>query len=341
MTSPLRPVRTAPEEHADLTVLYLIDHLASGGAEQILLRYLRHLHGNGVDARVTTIQTRDGNPLAADIAALGIPVSNLHIDRLRDSGARHRVRSHLAAVDPDLVHTQLEFSNVLGTLAASRLGIPTISTLHTLDTPGRWTRDGLRFRLMASVLRRRADRVIAVSDSARDHHLAVGRLRPEATITIHNGIDLDPFRHPALDARSRVRAEHDIVAGAPVLATVAVLREPKGIQHMLEALPRVLETHPDAVYLVVGDGPHRAELEGLAARIGITRSVRFAGSRRDVADHLAAADVFVLPSLTEALPTVVAEAMAASLPVIATTVGGIPEMGVQGETALLVEPASP
>ena len=91
----------------------------------------------------------------------------------------------------------------------------------------------------------------------------------------------------------------------------------------------------------MGDGPYRPALEQQAAELGIAERVVFAGSREDVARMLAAADVFVLPSLTEALPTVVAEAMAAGLPIVATTVGGIPEMVRHGEAALLVPPADP
>jgi glycosyltransferase involved in cell wall biosynthesis len=112
----------------------------------------------------------------------------------------------------------------------------------------------------------------------------------------------------------------------PVVTTVAVLREPKGIQFMIAALPGILEQHPDAVYLVVGDGPHRASLEDLAARTGVADSTRFIGRSGDIPAVLAATDLFVLPSLTEALPTVVIEAMAAAIPVVATDVGGTREV---------------
>ena len=94
-------------------------------------------------------------------------------------------------------------------------------------------------------------------------------------------------------------------------------------------------------YLLVGDGPHRPALEAQVADLGLGDQVAFTGAREDVPRLLAAADLFVLPSLTEALPTVLAEAMAAGLPIVATTVGGIPEMTRHGEAALLVPPADP
>ncbi|MDX1691960.1 MAG: glycosyltransferase family 4 protein [Acidimicrobiia bacterium] len=319
-------------------VLYCIDHLASGGAEQLLVRYLDHLHGGPVDAAVVTMQTRDGNPVRADVEALGVPVTDLGIGRLRDADAGAKVRAAVADAAPDVVHTQLEFSNVLATRAASRAGIPSLATLHTLDTPSSLSRDGLRYRLMMRTLRRDADLVVAVSESARRHHLRHGRLDAARVTTIHNGIDPGPF---AEGVGARVRLRHGIPGDAPVLVTVAVHREPKGIQFMLDALPVLLARRPDTVYLLVGDGPHRRALEERANALGVADAVRFAGARRDVPDHLAAADAFVLPSLTEALPTVIAEAMAASLPVVATTVGGTPEMVVDGETGILVPPSDP
>jgi glycosyltransferase involved in cell wall biosynthesis len=277
--------------------------------------------------------------VAARIEAQGIPVCELGIRRLRQRGAYARVRDTIRAAAPDVVHTQLEFSAVLGIPAARRLGLPTIATLHTLDEPPPRSRLALHFRLMAWALRR-ARRVIAVSEITRRHYLDRARLRPERVMTIHNGIDPSAFQAPPGE-RDAARRELGLDASAPVLVTVAVQREPKGIQHMLAALPEVAAAFPAVRYLLVGDGPHRRALEGLAARLGVADRVVFAGARDDVPRLLAAADLFVLPSLTEALPTVVAEAMAAGLPIVATTVGGIPEMVGHGEAALLVPPSDP
>jgi glycosyltransferase involved in cell wall biosynthesis len=320
-------------------VLYLIDSLGPGGAEHLLAASLPFLRRAGVVPSVVALQEQQGNPVAARIEAQGIPVCELGIRRLRQRGAYARVRDTIRAAAPDVVHTQLEFSAVLGIPAARRLGLPTIATLHTLDEPPPRSRLALHFRLMAWALRR-ARRVIAVSEITRRHYLDRARLRPERVMTIHNGIDPSAFQAPPGE-RDAARRELGLDASAPVLVTVAVQREPKGIQHMLAALPEVAAAFPAVRYLLVGDGPHRRALEGLAARLGVADRVVFAGARDDVPRLLAAADLFVLPSLTEALPTVVAEAMAAGLPIVATTVGGIPEMVGHGEAALLVPPSDP
>ena len=114
----------------------------------------------------------------------------------------------------------------------------------------------------------------------------------------------------------------------------------RGIQFMLDAMPAVLTAVPDAHYLIVGDGDYRPELEAQVAQLAIGERIHFAGQRSDVADLLAASDLFVLPTLTDALPTVLMEAMALHLPLLATAVGGVPEMVENGDNGLLVPPGS-
>ena len=243
---------------------------------------------------------------------------------------------------PAVVHTQLEQANVLGLWTARRLGLATVATLHLLDearAPLNWA--GLRHRLESLALRRWADRVICVSDALRRLVVRSRGLSENRLVTLHNGVDLGSFA-PATEARTRAARERlRLGRSTPVLLTVAVLREPKGIGYMLEALPRLLPAFPDLRYVVVGDGPDRTRLEHMVARLGLGGSVLFAGTRNDVNEILPAADVFVLPSLTEALPTVLAEAAACELPIVATDVGGVAEMVEDGVTGFVVPPADP
>lgn len=342
MISPrhLRPApRILPE--GTIRVAFVIDSLGYGGAEALLVRYLQAVPALGVEPTVIVIQDRDGNPMAEPIRDLGVPIVALDIDRLRRRGALERVTGAIASTRADLVHTQLEFANILGTLGARRLGIPALATLHTLDRPRPRSRDAVRFRLMARVLRHRSSSVIAVSDSAARHFAQVGRTGSRLLTTIHNGIDLRPFTNPSPEARPRIRSDFGIPPQAPVVTTVAVLRQPKGIGDMIDALPTVLAAHPGVHYLVVGEGEQRRSLLDRAAALGIDERVHLAGHRSDIPDILAASDLFVLPSHTEALPTVLIEAMAAGVPIVATDVGGIPEMVDHGVSALLVPAHAP
>lgn len=326
-----RGVTTPP-----LRVLFLIDSLGHGGAEHLLAAYLRHFPDLNVTAEVCALQERSGNPLAEPIRRLGVPVHTLGVTRLRQRDAYPRVGRAVDAAKPDLIHAQLEFATILGGLAAHRRSIPMISTLHTIGKPDPLTREALRFGLEAWALRRFTDRVVAVSEFARRQYLTDLGLSDDRVVTIHNGIEIGRFQSTP-DVGTAARSDLGIPPDVPLAVTVAVLRPPKGIDDMLAAMPEVLECQPDLHYLIVGEGPARHDLERLVSEHGLDERVIFAGNRSDVPRMLAAADVFVLPSHTEALPTAVAEAMAAGLPVVATRVGGIPEM-VDRKTGILVEP---
>jgi len=336
MTTPRLRLMESPRPERPVRVLFLIDSLGPGGAERLMIDLLPRLVDLGVEPQVVAIQERNGNVVAPALERLGFPVSVIGIERLRERGALDRVISTVVDASPDVIHTQLEFADILGTIAGHRLGIPTIATIHTMDRPRRWSREAARFRLMAWTLRRRADRIVAVSESARRHVLSRAGLPKRRTITIHNGIELEPYLLVGDDERRAIRDELGLGADHPVVTTVAVLRRLKGIQYMLDAVPVLLEDHPRLRYVVVGDGAYRDELVTRAASLGISDHVVFTGARSDVAAVMAAGDLHVHPSLTEALPTVVIEAMAARRPVVATDVGGTSEVLTAG--GLLVPP---
>jgi hypothetical protein len=122
--TPLTCVPDAIPPAPPVRVLYLIDSLGRGGAEHLLAESLPHLQREGVVPSVIALQEREGNPLAARIAAAGVPVAHLDILRLRQRGAYAQVRRAIAAAAPDVVHTQLEFAAILGLTAARRMGLP-------------------------------------------------------------------------------------------------------------------------------------------------------------------------------------------------------------------------
>ncbi|HSA99603.1 MAG TPA: glycosyltransferase [Anaerolineales bacterium] len=320
-------------------IAYVIDGLGMGGAERLMVPILKHLNRDDFDASVCALQSKDGNPLAEEIRGLGIPVECLDIKHLRDWNALPRLTSYLRDIRADLVHTQLEFANILGNISAKYLHLPSVCTIHVMPALDVKTKSKLHQRVEWFALRYFCERVISVSEEARQYHLAISGASPSQVTTIYNGIDLSGFvSMDRIRERAAVRAELGIPTDASVLTTVAVLRPQKGIQFMIRALPAVLASHPNTYYLVVGDGSHRDALRAEVQKAGLNDRVIFAGMRRDVARLLAASDIFVLPTLTEALPTVLAEAMAANLPIVASRVGGVPEMVTDGQNGCLVEP---
>ena len=320
-------------------IAYIIDGLSMGGAERLMVPVLTHLSRAHFDPYVCAVQSKDGNPMAEELRALGVPVECLNIERLRDLNAIPRLTRYLKFIGADLVHTQLEAANILGNISAKLLHLPSVCTIHVMPSLDVKTKTKLHQKLEWLVLRHFCDRVISVSEEARQYHISISGTSNGQVKTIYNGIDLTSFT--TLDftqARTSVREELGIPQDANVLITVAVLRPQKGIQYMIRALPAILASHPNTYYLIVGGGSHHDVLVDEAVRAGVTERVLFAGMRKDVPRFLAASDVFVLPTLTEALPTVLAEAMAAKLPIIASRVGGVPEMVVNGQNGILVEP---
>ncbi|MBE0683507.1 MAG: glycosyltransferase [Anaerolineales bacterium] len=324
------------------TIIFVIDGLGVGGAEHLMIPILGYLNKETFSARVCVLQSRDGNPLAEDIRSLGVQVDFLNVRHLRDFTALLRLRNYLKEVKADLIHTQLEFANILGNTSAKILGLPSVCTVHV--QPIRDGRLKSRFHQWVEwmALRLFCDRIITVSEDTRRNYIAQSGISPKKLLTIYNGIDLTRFNRlkPDLD-RASVREEFHLPKDSFLLTTVAVLRQQKGIEHMIRALPALHNMHGNVYYLIVGAGTYLAVLEKEAELTGLRENIIFAGSRKDIPRILSASDIFILPTLTEALPTVLAEAMACRLPIVASAVGGIPEMIQSNGNGCLVSPAQP
>lgn len=322
-------------------IIWFIDSLGMGGAERLMVPYLQQLQKKDVHLRVCAFQIKQGNPIAQQITALGVPVDLIPIPHLRDGTAIPRLYSYLRRQPAQLVHTQLEFANTIGTVAARLHRLPTVCTLHTIDELHPNTKEARRLRLMWWVLRHGCQHLIAVSEGLRQHYLARLPLSKQPFTTLYNGIDIERFSPQPASQRLTHRQTYRLPANARVILTVAVLRQPKGVQYMIQALPQILQALPDVYYLVVGSGDYEPELKKLAEEGGVSERVIFAGTQYNIPDWLAMSDLFVLPTLDDALPTVLMEAMASGLPIIASEVGGVPEMVISEENGLLLPPAQP
>ncbi|HEX7709022.1 MAG TPA: glycosyltransferase [Thermoanaerobaculia bacterium] len=330
-------------EHARSTVrpgerirlLWLIDSLNVGGAESLILPFARALDPRRFALTVCSLTTINGNQLKASIEDAGLKTVNLEARSLRDFRAFRRLLGMLRTESFDLIHAHLTYASIWGALAGRLARVPTVASLHVAP-PGSGS-DGLRDRLMRFALSRWAARTIAVSDSLRTQYLAAGGLDERRVVTIHNGIETGPFNRPRIECRARIKEEFGIPQDVLLLVCVSVLRPGKGIDVLLQAATLMPESH----ILIVGDGAMRAEWERLAVALGLADRVRFAGHRSDISQWLAGGDILVHPSLADAFPTVLLEAMAAGLPVVASHVGGIPEIVVHGRTGLLVPPGNP
>jgi glycosyltransferase involved in cell wall biosynthesis len=316
-------------EKRELEVLVLIDHLALGGAEILVSQFAAVAPVAGIRLEVTCLTDGDGNPAAQPLRAAGIEPVVLHVPERLGPGALHRVRRHLAATRPDIVHTHLGTSDVLGSIAARSLGLHAVSTIHAMA----WKRGGqarARLALAATARRHGAARIIAVSNSARNEYLARGWSPSHHVVTIHNGIDVE--RQPG--AGAAVRRDLGLDRDDLVLGMVSALRPEKGHDAAIEAVALLRARFPQLRLLIVGEGHAGSDIRRLANALGDT--VVMPGSRSDVMQIFDAIDICLHPSRADAFPTTLLEAMAASVPIVATSVGGIPEIVADGHTGVLV-----
>lgn len=314
-----------------MRVLHLIKGLGLGGAENLLLAAARHRGAGGVAYEVGYfLPWKDA--LVAPIRGAGAPVTCF--PARTGAGVVLRapaVAAHLRARDVDLVHCHLPLAGVAGRLAGRLAHVPVVYTEHNVmeryhpltRRANLWT-----WRLQELVVAVSAE----VAGSIARH---AGPAVPVRVVT--NGVPVERLR-PDPEAGAAVRRRLGMPAGAPVVGQVAVFRRQKRLDLWLGAAEAVRRRHPDARFLLVGDGPLRSEVEAWARAPGLGGAVHLPGLQEEVGPYLAAMDVLMISSEFEGLPLVVLEAMAMEVPVVATAVGGIPEAVVDGETGRLVPP---
>jgi glycosyltransferase involved in cell wall biosynthesis len=319
---------------APIHILHLIDGLNVGGAEVLLRDLTAGLTERGY--RVSVGYSTPG-PLVEALTANGLKLTRLprlaRIDPTLLLGMWQLMRSD----PPQIVHTHLFKSDFHGRLAARLAGVPVVvSTLHNADV---WAR---RWPLGAlyGATARFADRLIAVSEEVRAYHLAQTGLPAEKVQVIENGVDLRRFYRQQA-AGEKIRAELGISSTSILFGVIGRLKPQKDHLTFLQAAAEILRRLPSARFLVVGEGPLRAELEQRAAELGLLPALIFTGLRLDLPAVLAALDLLVISSRWEGLPVTLLEAMAAEKPVVATAVDGIRGVAVPEVTALLVPPAEP
>jgi len=304
----------------------LIDHFALGGAETLLTQFAAAAPRAGISLSIACLDERDGNPAAAPLYERGTPPLNLGAHGRPGIRVLRAFRRLIAEQRPQIVHTHLGTSDIVGGVTARSLGVPMVSTIHAMD----WSMTSRVYHAKRLLVRICAARVIAVSESARRSYLERGWASDGQIVTIHNGVDVTP----ATGSGPAVRAELGIDPDAFVLGMVSALRPEKAHDVAIDALALLRGRFPKLRLLIAGQGPSGEEIARRAA--GLDGAVVLTGRRSDVMRVFDAVDVCLHPSRADAFPTTLIEAMAASVPVLATAVGGIPEIVSDRVTGVLI-----
>jgi glycosyltransferase involved in cell wall biosynthesis len=333
-------------------VLQIITRLILGGAQETVMLTADLLNDRpGWQVNVLSgPQTGSEGSLIDSVRERGIPLTLepalvREINPLKDLLAVVRLTRFIRRGGYRVVHTNSSKAGILGRWAAWLAGLglagPRPAIVHTVHGWGHHERQHALVRRVFVLLEQMTapitDKLIVVSPLNTEKGLTDGIASPDKYVTIRSGIELDRFRHPARP-REAVRAELGIPGDAPIVGTVTRLSEQKAPLDFIAAAAQVAAQRPDVHFVLVGDGPLRAEVEAAIAAQGLRERVHLTGLRRDVPELMHSFDIFALSSLWEGLPRVLPQAMAAGLPIVATAADGNAEAVTDGVNGLLTPP---
>jgi len=306
------------------TIVQVVINLGKGGMEAIAVNLARGL--DRTRFRPILIALDAGGEHEAELRDAGIAYSVLGTRRWRDPRFHWTLWKLLRRLQPDVVHTH-HFSPLLHTVSAARLaGVPRL--VHT-EHSWQYLEHRPAHRRALRWMSRLSDAFVVVGSSMAPYYRDHVQVAPEQLRVIPNGIDTDRYR-PAADVAAARRA-HGLPPGL-LVGTAGRFFAVKDYGLLVRAGALLVPSHPDLHLVMIGDGPERAALEGLAGELGVEGHVHFLGWRSDASDLLPLLDVFALSSLSEGLPLVVLEAMACGVPVVTTPVGDLPEVVSEGRT---------
>ena len=331
-----------------IKVLRVIARLNMGGPALHVAYLTAGLRDRGYDTTLVTGTLARGEDSMAFVAEdLGIDVVKIEqlgreISPVRDLLATLRLARVIRRERPQILHTHTAKAGTVGRLAALLAGRHrprvVVHTFHGHVLRGYF--GPLRSRVFLALerwLAARSTALIAVGPQVRDDLVALGVAPAERFTVIRLGIELEERVRPSEDGRAETRRYLGVPTDRFVVGWVGRMTPVKRTEDVLEAFKRVRDNGVDACLCMVGDGPERPRLERHASELGVIRDTLFLGYQEDVSQYYAAFDALVLPSANEGTPVSVIEALAAETPVVATRVGGVPDVVRDGEEGFLVD----
>lgn len=314
-----------------IKILFLVTGLHVGGAEMMLYRLLKQLKSKG-HYELTVVSILPLGQIANLVKEEFIAVHSLNMKNKLDIFVLFRLLKIMREFKPQILHTFMFHADFMGRIAGKILKTPVvISSIRNTIIGGR-----LR-ELLLRVTDKWADATTIICKTAAERMIRKKVVPSEKLHVIYNGIDAGPFQCPGSDEARKVREELGVKSDEFMVLSVGRLQKQKGYPDALKAAAILKKRGIRFKWFVAGDGEMRSLLDGMVKELGIEDVIVFLGIRKDVHRLQWGADLFVLSSLWEGLPGVVIEAMAAGVPVIATSVGGSPELVVHGETGYLCD----
>lgn len=326
--------------------LFVINSFGAGGAERSLVELLPELETRGVELVVVCLASQQVG-FEDEVRTAGHDVRFL--DGRGMPGKVRALRAMIKDLQPDLIYTSLFDADIAGRLAAIGTDVPVMSLLaNTAYDPVRLADPNVtaaRLRLVKIIdgftARHFTDHFHAISEAVKDSTVETLRVDPDRITVVYRGRDGKRLGRADAERKQQMRLSLELSPEAEVVLTVGRQEYQKGHTHLVAAFAGVAAERPEAVLLVAGrEGHASAALAAQIAELELTDRVRLLGHRSDIPDVLSAADIFVFPSVYEGLGGALIEALALSLPVVASDLPALREVVVEGENALLVAPGS-
>ena len=314
-------------------ILQIITGIDVSGAENHLLSLVRGLDKSRYDIAVAYL--KGNGELKGEFEKIGISPIYIGMRFNYDITALWKLYSLIRKNRYDIVHTHLFHADIYGVLAAFLAKTPVI--VSSEHNEGRFLKKKL-YSFLHRWTSLRCHKLIAISEQVKKYMITTGIRDANKIEVVYYGLDWT--RYDSLGDLSYIGKEFNIDQEENLIGTVARLTEQKGLNYLLEAFARVLETEPKCKLIIVGRGGLEKQLKDLSRKLGIEDKVIFTGFRKDIPEIMSSIDIFVLPSLWEGLGLVLLEAMAAKKPIVATNVSAIPEIVLDGKTGILVPPSN-
>ncbi|GAB6194028.1 glycosyltransferase [Desulfocastanea catecholica] len=319
-----------------MRILHIIDSGGMYGAEVMLLNLVEEQIRQGLLPVIASIGAHHPGekPLEVEARKRDFPIEIFRMRPGPNFSGAFKILNYAKAIDCTLLHSHGYKGNILfGCIPKKIRGLPLITTLHGWTSTGTTLSRMRLYETIDSWTLSKMDAVVLVNKGMLTHS-RVAETKNVKFHVVNNGISVEePDAHPCAELRLEPKGGVNIVA-------VGRLSPEKGFDVLLRALARVVELGNDVSLVLFGEGRERRKLEELISQLGLHRRVKLPGYKRNVDATFSCFDLLVMPSLTEGLPITLLEAMRAKLPVIASRVGGIPNVIKDGVSGLLVEPAN-
>jgi glycosyltransferase involved in cell wall biosynthesis len=319
-----------------IRLFYLITGTSVGGAEKAVLDLSTSLDKTRYEITVGSLKDKGliGEQLEKgdiEVVSFGLQEGSGLAGFLSSLFIILKVARVLKRKKADIIHTFLFRANLIGRISAQFAGKPiVISSLRTMEEEKKYQ---LFLERITSFM---VDKYIAVSERVKEHAIRNSKIPPDKIITIYNGVR--PWGDRTAVDPGAMRRALGIAPSDRVVMVIGRLRKEKGHSFLIDGINEVRKRIPEVKLIIAGDGEEEEKLKAQVKRLSLSDTVVFAGLRRDIPELLTIAELVVLPSLWEGMPNCLLEAMNTGKPVVATTVGGIPEVVQNGETGILVPP---